>query len=400
MRAPFGDDTARPRGAFAVLGAVQSTLIATITLLAVPLPAIRVELGLSSDELLLVSAAYGLSFAGLLLFGGRMSDRFGGRRMFAVGLAVFAASSVAAPASTGVALLLASRFGQGAGAALIAPAAVVLLRSTLPEPQRFEQAMAAWGSLSVLGATGGIVVSGVVTTFVSWRWLFAVPLVVSAAGLLLQRRFLPPGPPGKPAHLDIQGALLATAGLTLLSFGLIRTGDAGWGSAAAAAPMAIGLALLVAFAAIEARTAQPLLPLSFLADNRRALALSLLALSSAATAVACLFVSVYLQEIRGWTPMRTSVGFLPYAAALVATGWVAGPAVRRVGEAAALAAGSLLRREGCSCSPESVPTPRTRLFSCRAYSRCLPVSHSPSQPVRSWPSRMSRSTSSAWPPAR
>jgi MFS family permease len=328
--------------AFALLGTVQVTLIFTITLLAVPLPVIGRQLGLDHSELVVVSAAYGLSFSGLLLFGGRLADRWGGRRILIAGLVVFAVASAAAPASPGFAVLAATRFGQGVGAALVAPAAMVVLRTVFPQPSRYARTMATWGGLSVLGATAGIVLSGVVATWVSWRWMFAVPLLVAGVALLLTRRLLPAGVPGGRVALDLPGAVLATAGVTLLSYGLVMTGDRAWSSTTVVVPAVCGLALLAAFAVVELRGRDPLLPPAFLANRRRATGLLVIALSAAATAVVCLFLALYLQQIRGWSPLRTSLAFVPYAFSLVAAGRAAGRFIDRFGDRAVVIAGLVL----------------------------------------------------------
>ncbi|MEV0577478.1 MFS transporter [Streptomyces sp. NPDC050392] len=180
------------RYAFALLGSVQTTLIFTLAAIAVPLPVIGREFGLQRADLILLSASYGLTFAGLLLFGGRLADRYGGRRTLAFGLLLFAAASAAAPFAPGVGALLAARFAQGAGAALVAPAAMAVLRAAHPSPAAYGRAMATWGGLSVLGATAGNLLSGVILTWLSWRWTFVVPLVVAVAALALAPRLLPP----------------------------------------------------------------------------------------------------------------------------------------------------------------------------------------------------------------
>jgi MFS family permease len=315
-------------------------------MMAVPLPGIGAEFGLDRSELVVVSAAYGLSFSGVLLFGGRLADRFGGRPVFVAGLAVFAAASAAVPAASGFGALAAGRFGQGIGAALVAPAAMVLLRAIVPEPDRYGRAMATWGGLSVLGATTGIVLSGLVAAAVSWRWMFAVPLVVAGLALLLTPSLLPASRPAAPVALDAPGAVLATSGITLLSYGLVMTGDHSWSSATAGVPIAAGLILLVAFGVREARTRDPLLPLGFLADRRRAAALAVIGLSAAATAVVCLFLTLYLQQIRGWSTLRTSLAFVPYALALILVGRVAGRLVERFGAPRVVVAGLALAASG------------------------------------------------------
>jgi MFS family permease len=328
--------------AFVLLGTVQVVLIFTITLIAVPLPAIGAELGLGRSELVLVSAAYGLSFAGLLLLGGRLADRYGGRRVFAVGLAAFAVASMAAPLAQGFGVLAAARFGQGIGAALIAPAAMVLLRALFPDPGRYGRAMATWGGLSVLGATAGIVVSGIVTTWVSWRWMFAVPLPVAGVALAAAPRLPVARPRGRVATLDLPGAVLATAGVTSVSYGLVRTADHAWTSAGVAVPLALGIALLTLFARVEARGRDPLLPPAFIADRRRVIVLVVIGLSAAMTAVVCLYLPLHLQRVQDWSPLRTSLAFVPYALVLIAVGRTAGPLAGRFGARAIVPAGLAL----------------------------------------------------------
>ncbi|HEU5160247.1 MAG TPA: MFS transporter [Streptosporangiaceae bacterium] len=339
--AESGERAGRGR-AVALLGTVQVTLIFTITLIAVPLPAIGRELRLGNSELVVVSAAYGLSFSGLLLFGGRLADRYGGRAVFAAGLAVFAAASAITPAAQGFAVLAAGRFGQGVGAALVAPAAMVVLRALFPEPDGYGRAMATWGGLSVLGATAGIVLSGVVATWVSWRWMFVVPLLVAGAGLLRARRLPAARPRDGRGTLDLPGAVLATSGVTLLSYGLVRIDDHAWSSATVGVPLACGVALLAAFGAVEARARDPLLPPSFIADRRRLVALAAIGLSAAATTVVCLFLAFYLQQIRSWSALRTSLAFVPYALVLIVMGRAAGRLVARFGAVAVVVAGLVL----------------------------------------------------------
>jgi NAD(P)-dependent dehydrogenase (short-subunit alcohol dehydrogenase family)/predicted MFS family arabinose efflux permease len=306
-------------------------LIFAITLLTVPLPAIGAEFGLDRSGLVLLSAAYGLSFSGLLLFGGRLTDRLGSRPVLATGLALFTAACVLAAAAPDLALLLAARFTQGVGAALVAPAALAAVRSAFPNPDEHARAMATWGGLSILGATVGTLVSGVVTTWVSWRWMFAVPLLVSGLALLLVHRLAASDTPLTRPALDAAGAVLATAGLSALSYGVLASGEHGWASATALGPVGVGVVLLAGFAMRESRCRDPLLPVSYLADHRRVTALAAIALTATGTTVAFLFIALYLQQLRGWSPMRTSFAFAPYVAALLLSSRAAGRLVGRYG---------------------------------------------------------------------
>ncbi len=331
--------------AFALLGATQITLIFALTLVTVPLPTIGAQLGVPQSGMILISAGYGLTFAGLLLFGGRLADRYGGRRLFVLGLVVFLVASAAGALAPDFVTLVAARFSQGAGAALVAPAAVAVLRALFTDPHRYGRAMAAWGGLSIIGATSGTLVAGVVTTWVSWRWMFLAPVLVALAALLLTRRLLPEAPPQGRARLDIPGGLLATAGISLLSYGILVTEEHSWSAPQVLVPLVAGVTLLGAFLAVETRTRDPLLPLGFLTDRNRATALVALALTSAGTALLFVLVVLYLQRIQGWTPMATSAAFVPYAVALLGTGRVAGPLITSLGARRVAAAG--LAIAGC-----------------------------------------------------
>ncbi|RSS53352.1 MFS transporter [Streptomyces sp. WAC01280] len=329
----------RTRGGFLLLGGVQMTLIFTLASLAVPLPRIGAEFRLDRADLILLSAAYGLTFAGLLLLGGRLADRFGGRRTLTAGLLVFGTASALAPLAPGYEALLAARFGQGVGAALVAPAAMAVLRALFPAPAAYGRAMATWGGLSVLGATAGNLLSGVIAAASSWRGTFAVPVAVALAALLLAPRLLPATPPGTDRALDLPGALLATAGITLASFGLVLTDAHSWGSAPVLVPLLTGLALLAAFAVVERRTADPLLPPDFLRDGRRALGLAAIGLTAAGTATVFILLSLALQEGRGWSALLTSAAFVPFAVALLGAGRLAGPLIGRYGPGRVTGAG-------------------------------------------------------------
>ncbi|WP_327256901.1 MFS transporter [Streptomyces sp. NBC_01244] len=343
-----GSGAARPASgpAFALLGTVQMTLIFALTSLIVPLPAIGREFTLGRDDLMLLSAAYGLSFAGLLLFGGRLADRFGGRRVLTAGLLLFAVASLAAPFAQGPGILLTARFAQGVGAALTAPAAMAVLRAVFPEPAAFGRAMATWGGLSVLGATAGNLLSGVISALTTWRLSFAVPVAVAVAALLLAPRLLPATPAGEGRSLDLPGALLATAGISLASYGFVLTDVQSWGSTGVLVTLLTAAALLLAFPLVERRVRDPLLPLGFLRDRRRVLALAAIGLTAAGTAVTFVLLSLHLQQELGWSALRTSAAFLPFAVALLVAGRVAGSLVARYGAPRVTTAGLVVAAAG------------------------------------------------------
>ncbi|MFJ9608822.1 MFS transporter [Kitasatospora sp. NPDC101176] len=338
--------TTAARSGFALLGGVQATLIFTIMILSVPLPLVAREFGLGPSGVLLLSAAYGLSFSSLLLLGGRLTDRHGGRPVLRAGLALLAVASLGCALAPGQSALLAGRFAQGVGAALAAPAAVAVVRVLRPEPADHRRAMATWGGLSVLGATAGNLLSGAVTAWVSWRWLFAVPVLVSLLGLARSGSLPPTAPAGRRPALDLRGAALATAGVCAASYGLVASTEHGWSAPAVIGPLAVGLALLLGFAAAQRRAADPLLPAGFLTDRRRATALAAVTATATATALTFLMLALYLQQQRGWGTLATSAAFLPYAAALLLAGRLAAPLTARHGAAAVTAAGLALAAAG------------------------------------------------------
>ncbi|SFU50776.1 MFS transporter [Xenorhabdus koppenhoeferi] len=340
------NSTQRP--AFTILAIVQTTLIFTIALITVPLPKIAIEFNITPADLLLVLAAYGLPFSGLLLFGGRLADRFQGRRMLAIGLFIFGISSVIAGIAPNFKVLVAMRFAQGVGGALIAPAAMAVLRALFPEPSAFGRAMATWGGVSVLGAVSGFILSGVVTTWISWRWMFAVPVIVSIIGLI-SIRILPAGIDESQQHrpkLDLIGAILATFGISLSSYGLILTGDHSWTSSVVLTPLLTGLGLLIAFALIERLVRNPLLPPGFVFERYRLTGLFGMFLAAVGSGVINFILSLYLQQELGWTPLMTATAFLPFAIALIATGQMAAPLVGRIGAAPVTSAGLLISALG------------------------------------------------------
>jgi MFS family permease len=336
----------RQPAAFGLLAAVQVTLIVAITVIAIGLPDLGRDLGLRPGQLTLVSAGYGLSFSGLLLLGGRLSDLHRPRPVLVAGLAVFALASAAAGLAPGFGALLAARLAQGTGAALAAPAAMALLGSVFPEPSRHHRALAVWGWLAPLGATSGLLMSGLVATWASWRWGFALPTAVAVGAALAAPHLVPDGPRPRASTLDVPGALLATAGALVVSYGLVTAGDQGWTSAAVPVALAVGGLAVAGFVALESRAEAPLLPLGFLRSRRRATALTAALVAAAGHSTIAFFLALYFQQVRGMSALATSAAFVPFALSLVVTGAVAPRIVARLGARTAAALGLALAAAG------------------------------------------------------
>lgn len=333
-----------PTAAFVVLGTVQVTLIATMTVISVALPAIQRELGLSDTGLALVNNAYPVSFCGLLLFGGRLGDLLGRRSTFLLGTGVFAVGSGAAGLAPGLVPLLLARLGQGAGAALAAPAALALLGAVYPDPGRARRAVAVWGGLPVAGATAGLLLSGVVVEWLSWRWAFAAAIAIAV--LALAPRLVPQVPAGRRSRPDLAGAALSTAGMTTLCFGLVTASERGWGSPTVLGAVLGGAFLLVALVGVESRVRAPLVAPRFFRSRRRASGLVAVMLASSATTAVTFYLPLYFQQVLGLSPAATSAAFVPYGLAMFGTGLVTGRLVPRLGDRHATVVGLLLAAVG------------------------------------------------------
>jgi EmrB/QacA subfamily drug resistance transporter len=335
-----------PTVVFGLLAAVQFLLIAAITVLSIALPAIQRDFGLSTGDMTLVSTAYGLSFSGLLILGGRLADQFGHRRMFLCGLAIFCVASAVAGLAPGSAVLVCGRFLQGLGAALSAPAAIALLGTVFPEPVRRQRMTAVWGTVASVGATMGTVLSGVVISLGSWRLLFLLLVAFGGVALAFSVRLVPVGPPPSRARLDVAGAVLATAGLGAVLYGLVGSTDRSWSSASVVVPVVVGAVLLAAFVLVEARSPVPLVPLGFLAAGRRAVGLVAVFSGSAAMSGVFFFLALYFQEVRGYSSALASAAFVPFAVVLLATGSATGHIVVRFGARRVMVVGLLLAAGG------------------------------------------------------
>lgn len=303
--------------ALTVLALVQFMLVLDATVVNVALPSIERDLGMGAAGLAWVVNGYVLTFGGLLLLGGKVSDLFERRRVFVAGLGVFALASAAAGFSIGPAMLIASRFLQGAGAALVAPAALSLVTLLFTEEKERAKAFAIWGGLAGVGATAGVLLGGILSDLASWRWIFLINLPVAAIALLLVPRLVAESrsPSRRHGRLDVSGAVLITAGLSLMVFALLGKGEQAWVSGAVLVPLACGLALISLFIVVEARAKNPLVPLRFfLRSGTRSASYGVYLLASGAMIAMYFSLSLYMQQVLGYSPLSAGLAYLPLCA--------------------------------------------------------------------------------------
>src|SRR5439155_13896478 len=266
-------DGPRPGLALLLLASAQLMVVLDATIVNVALPHIQRALDFSGSGLEWVVNAYALTFGGLLLLGGRAGDLLGRRKMFIAGLLLFSAASLAGGFATSQAFLLTARAVQGAGGALVAPAALSLITTTFPEGPPRTRAFGVYAAMSIAGGAIGLIGGGLLTTYASWRWVLFVNVPIGAAVALAAPRVLAEAPRGH-GRFDLPGALTGTAGIAALVYGLVSaatspSGVSHWGDAKVVASLVAAVVLLAAFAVIETRSAQSLLPLRLLRDRNR-----------------------------------------------------------------------------------------------------------------------------------
>jgi EmrB/QacA subfamily drug resistance transporter len=337
-------DGPRPGLALLVLASAQLMVVLDATIVNVALPHIQRALGFSGSGLEWVVNAYALTFGGLLLLGGRAGDLLGRRTMFIAGLLLFSAASLAGGFATSPAFLLAARAVQGAGGALVAPAALSLITTTFAEGPPRNRALGVYAAMSIAGGAIGLIGGGLLTTYASWRWVLFVNVPIGAAVALAAPRVLAETP-RRRGRFDLPGALTGTAGIAALVYGLVSAatspnGVSHWGDAKVVASLAAAVVLLAAFALIETRSPQPLLPLRLLHDRTRTGAY----LSYAGVGIFIFgmffFLTVFMQAVWGYSALKTGVAYLPFTAALLIAAGAVTQLVPRIGARPLLLAGS------------------------------------------------------------
>ncbi|MET7481102.1 MFS transporter [Streptomyces sp. NPDC005648] len=288
------------------------------TVVNVALPDIQQDLGFSRTGLSWVLNAYTLAFGGLLLLGGRIGDIVGRRRTLATGVLLFAASSLLGGLAAAGAWLLAARALQGAGAALIAPSTLALITTNFPEGPRRHHALGIYTSMAGIGASIGLVLGGMLTSWASWRWALLINVPIGVTVALALPRFVTETP-RHAGRFDAAGALTGTAGMTSLVYAFIRVSERGWGDTQAMVGFSTAVALLVGFALVESRAEQPIMPLRLFADRDRAGGYAGVLLLPAGMFGAFYFLTLISQQVLEYSPLRAGFAFLPMTVVLFTT---------------------------------------------------------------------------------
>lgn len=334
-----------------VLAVAQLMVVLDATIVNIALPEAQHSLGFDDSSRQWVVTAYSLTFGGLLLLGGRISDLFGRKRAFMIGLIGFAAASALGGASPNLEVLVTARALQGVFGALLAPAALSLLTVTFPEGKERAKAFGIYGAISGAGGAVGLLLGGVLTEYLSWNWCLYVNVPLAVVALVGAAKFLDGRTAGtetdKP-HLDVAGTLLVTLGLFSLVYGLGNSESNGWTDTWTLGFITIGIVLLAAFVVVETKVQQPLLPMRVILDRARGTSYLVMLISAVGMFGVFLFLTFYLQSSLGYSPVVTGLAFLPMVFALAGSasliGTVAGqvsPKIR-VGVGLAVAGAGML----------------------------------------------------------
>ena len=316
--------------ALMVISAAQVMIILDSTIVNVALPTIHRSLHFSTGNLEWLITAYSLTFGGLLLFGGRTGDLFGKRRMFMIGIAIFAVSSLLGGLAQNDIWLIITRGLQGAGGAIAAPTALSLIATNFAEGPERNRAMGVYAAMSGAGGAVGLLLGGVLTDLVSWRWIFFVNVPIAALVLFLAPRALNESETTS-GRLDVPGALTATGGMLSLVYGVSNSAKHSWSSLGTVVPLALAVVLLVSFGFIETRAAEPLMPLRIFANRNRSGAYAMMLCLGTAVFSMFFFLTQFLQNVLGWSPLKTGVGFVPMTAAIVVSAGLVSRSVARIG---------------------------------------------------------------------
>jgi EmrB/QacA subfamily drug resistance transporter len=337
-----------PNAVLAVVAVAQFMVILDSTVVNVALPTIRRDLGFSEQSLSWVLNAYTLMFGGFLLLGGRAADRLGRRRMFVAGITLFSTASLVCGLAQSEAMLLVARGAQGLGGAMLSPAALSIILTTFAEGPERNRALAVWGAIAGAGGAAGVLLGGVIVQAISWRWVFFINVPIGAAALVLTARIVPESRSAAAADrgYDAGGAIAITLGTIALVFTLIKAETWGWGSGRTIAGFATAAVLIAAFLLIERRHSDPLVPLRIFSNRSLAASDVTMLLVAAALFGMFYFCTLYLQQVLGFSALKTGVSYLPFSLMLIASSAGASRVVDRFTPKPVLVTGLLITTAG------------------------------------------------------
>lgn len=324
----------------------QFLVVLDVSVVNVALPSMRTDLGLSAPGLQWVVNAYAIAFAGFMLLGGRAGDLYGRKRMFLVGLALFTLASLGGGLAQESWHLLLARAVQGLGAAVLAPSTLTILTAAVPEGAARARAIATWTAVGAGGGAAGGLVGGVLVDVLDWRWVLLINVPVGAVVLAGALARLPESRAGDGRRLDLPGAVLVTAGLATLAYGISQTEARGWTAGATLAPLAAGLLLVALFLLVEARTASPLMPLGLLRLRSVASANAAMFVSGSAMFCMWFFMTLYAQNVLGYSPLEAGLALVPSSLAVVLGSKLAPRLMRSAGARTVAVLGSLVAAAG------------------------------------------------------
>ena len=301
-----------------VIAIAQLMVVLDATIVNIALPSAQRALGFADTDRQWVVTAYALAFGSFLLLGGKLGDLFGRKRTFITGLVGFALASALGGAATSFGVLVGARALQGLFGALLAPSALATLATTFTDPKERSKAFGIFGAVAGGGSAVGLVLGGVLTEWLSWRWCLYVNLVFAAVAVAGAVPLLHNARADQRPKLDVPGTLLAAGGLFCLIYGFSNASTDGWGDPRTVVTLALAVVLLVAFVVVQARVAAPLLPLRVVIDRVRGTCYAAVGLSAIAIFGVFLFLTYYLQEVKGFTPIVNGLAFLPLTAGIVA----------------------------------------------------------------------------------
>ena len=333
--------------ALTLLAMTQFVVVIDASIVNVALPSIGHALDFSRTDLSWVVNAYTLTFGGFLLLGGRMADLLGRRRMFMLGLVVFSLASLAGGVAQSEGWLIAARAVQGLGAAIVSPAALSIITTTFAEGAERNRALGIWGAVAGAGGAAGVLLGGILTSGLNWRWVLFVNVPIGlVAAALAPRTLMESRSEDASMSFDIPGAVTVTAGLSLLVYAIVDTVNVGWGSSRTLLGIGGAVVLLVAFLIIESRQRHPLMPFSIfrLRTLRGADIVGLLIGMSLFSMF--FFISLYLQNVLHYSPIKTGISYLPLAVGIILSAGAASQLVTRFGFKLLLITGMLLIAAG------------------------------------------------------